>query len=260
MTIVQSSACKDPLRAMFFEHVGRFFLGPEKAKPSDPGTRCQICGATDVPLVGPGLCMAQRTITQKRPGREENGSPDPIPDSGHGMNAFTDGSMVIAGPHVRIALSKLRYYETPPWPIENLWVQKGEIARLSRELVLTPPKPPFAVIVFGKKADFRGGVTENTSYIRIAGPEPYDLNVAGAKRLLSLVEGLKVKEFQELLYLKRDLASDGPSEKTKERFEKAKERFERTDRNWKFDLRELHRLPAPGDPVALALEVLLENN
>ena len=209
--------CGDPGRQMFFAAVGQPFSAEPKLKPMKPGTRCGLCGCSDVQLwdsgKGKGQCLSQLTITRKRAGRDTAAEPVEPPPKGKedGMKCFGDGNVIVAGPHVAIAVTKVLPSSPLPDSVDVRFPQGGEGPSVIFDLVVNPPRVPFAVFALGQSADFQSEVTVDASRIIVNGPEPYEIDVGLVRDVANTLSGLGIKDIIALMDLRDRLANGGIS-------------------------------------------------
>jgi hypothetical protein len=246
--------CGDSGRTMFFEYVGRYFATTPKLKPLPAGAVCPICGSTSAQLwqtnTGQAQCLAQNTITRKRAGRRTAEEPCVPASDPAGKVSFADGSMVVSGPFVARVVTRVLPDIPLPEMVTVQFPEKGGISRFISDLLTDPPPPPFAAIVFGKKAVFRSSVTVDPSLIKIGGPEGFDIPRPIMRVWLSLFEGMKGNAISKALALRARFAHGEISD---------------SDREALADLLRLHpefkssfrKLPSPGTPTAAVFQRIL---
>ncbi|TPV99632.1 MAG: hypothetical protein USCAAHI_00935 [Beijerinckiaceae bacterium] len=202
--------CGDPGRLMFFEYVGLHFASTPKFKSLPIGTTCPICGSNSARLwrtaVGSAQCLPQNTITRKRAGRKSAKQPCVPAADPSGTKSFADGSMAVTGPSVARVVTRVLPDAPLPDMITVLFPEKGCVSRFIIDLVMSPPEPPFAALIFGKKAGFRSAVTIDTSLIKIGGPEGFDIPTSLLREWLRLFEGMKDSAISNALTLRIRLA------------------------------------------------------
>ena len=222
--------CRDEGRAFFYEYIGRFFEKEPSFKRAPSGTPCKNCGATDVPLwtndSGHAVCRAQLAITSKRVGRKSKDEPVAVPGpKDRGKNAFIDGNLVVAGPHVGKVFTKLQPTQVLPDTVDLRFPQNGDRARVIAELMRDPPPPPFVVLVFGQNADgVTLGVTKDVDRIAVTIAESggYGGNVVNRPyvlRLFNRFSEMSWTEVSALLASRHLLALDEGSQIDRERME-----------------------------------------
>lgn len=206
------TVCGDPGRQLFYAALGKYFAAEPKLKPMPPGSRCGLCGCSDVPLwdsgKGKGQCLAQLTITRKRAGRDSAADPVVPPDEGMegGMKCFADGNIVVAGPHVAIAVTKVLPSSPLPDSVDVRFPQGGEGPAVIFDLVVNPPPVPFAVFKLGQSADFQSEVTVDASRIIVNGPEPYTIDAGLVRDVANTLSGLSARDIIALMDLRERLA------------------------------------------------------
>lgn len=200
----------DPGRSMFFEYVGLHFASAPKLKPLQIGTKCPICGSNSAFLwetaVGKAQCLPQNTITRKRAGRTSAEQPCVSAADPSGNTSFAVGSMAVAGPSVARVVTRVLPDAPLPDTITVLFFEKGCVSRFIIDLVMNSPDPPFAALIFGKKAGFRSAVTIDSSLIKIGGPESFDIPTSLLREWLRLFEGMKDSAISTALTLRMRFA------------------------------------------------------
>lgn len=249
--MLTSPMCGDPGRAMFHEYVGRYFANEPALKRADNDATCSICGAGAPPLwvnaSDRTICQAQNGITSKRPGRKDASEPLDGPTPAKGMLSFSDNAMAIAGPHVARVVTKL--LPTKPLP-PHLVVRFATGRKLVEDeivnLILTPPEPPFAVFVFGQKADYRSKITVDPSRIHINGPKAYAVDRNHVLELRAIFDGMPFKDLFKAILLRHRLATGDMQER---------DRDELTTLTGKYPVlvRNFRRLPSVDTPTFTAL-------
>jgi hypothetical protein len=202
-------ACAEPGRRMFFEHAGRYFA----ASPSFPrvraATRCPICGSADAQLFenssGNPVCLAQHTITRKRPARKSPTEPI-VPGGGTGKTAFADGHFAVAGPHCAMLVTNLQPTVALPSGVRLTFGEPGAIRRVRTGIIAAPPEPPFVVIAFRKLANYPVRITTNPTRVVINGNDACVLDRPYLLRCLELLAGADAKQAIGLLRLRDRLA------------------------------------------------------
>ncbi|MGJ0506013.1 MAG: hypothetical protein ACR652_02520 [Methylocystis sp.] len=246
--------CGDPGRAMFFDYLGRYFSQEPKLVRLPIGTVCPECGVDSVQLwrskAGAPQCIAQNTITRKRFGRKSPEEPCAPMNDSTGMCSFGLGSMLVCGPFVAEATTRLAPDQPVPEHVSISFPERGDTARFIRRLVEAPPEPPFVAVVFGRKSSFKWSVTQDRSLVSINGPEPLEMAPAAVLSLALLLKDIKVNDVARLLTLRTRMALGEASE---------------TDCRQLDDFLEqnpdiapaMPRLPAPGTTSASILQSVL---
>jgi hypothetical protein len=213
--------CGDAGRRMFFDYVGHYFSGPPRLPPLPSGTPCPRCGSTGVQLwltsSNEPSCLVQQTITRKRKARTSADEPLIPAKDPAGKTNIGDGNMVVAGPHIAKIITKV-LPDTRPLPsLEIVFTKEGCIRDATLGLLRNPPKPPFVVIIFEKKAAFTSRITVDHSQIFINAIKPQVINRFRLNRLITLAKRIGNKELYDLIQLRHRLAGgETPTEKQQE--------------------------------------------
>ena len=255
--------CGEPGRAMFYEYLGKLFAVDEPHLTEMPlGTACSVCGCKDVPLVntegsnpskGQNVCRAQRTITRKRAARKSADEPCAPQDNKTGKTCFGKGHMVVAGPHVAVAVSNLLPDEPLPAGVDVRYPEKGVKSALIDSLFTDPPPGPFVVIEFAQGARYLTRVSVSSDHLIVNGPDGYSVNIAHLRELAAELRGLKPAEITELMSLRDAVAEARQTRKDVERLrELAAKRAAATGINAPLSLT-ARLLPPRGTPAARVL-------
>lgn len=246
--------CGDPGREMFFEYLGRYFAVQPKLVPLPIGTICPECGADSVQLweskAGTRQCLAQNTVTRKRFGRKYPDEPCAPGGDSSGMCSFGLGSMVVCGPFVAEATTRLVPDHPAPEHVSVRFPERGGATRFIRRLVQTPPEPPFVAVMFGKKSSFKWSVTRDRSLISINGPEALDVAPAALLSLKLHLKGLGAGVVSELSALRARMALGEASEAEQQRLNELLKMYPSIAIT-------LPKLPAPGTSSASVLQSVL---
>lgn len=255
-----NKACGDPGREMLYEHALQYFEKEPAFKRAPEGTQCSVCGATDVALwingTGDAVCRAQMAITSKRVGRK---SPDdacvPALDGEKGMDCFTDGHLAVVGPDVSLVVTKVLPTKPLPPSLEVRFPTNGTRAAVLADILRSPPRPPFTVFFFGKKANGPTmGETVDASRIFITDgldkAGGYAVDREYVLGLLALFDGMKWKRVHEILALRARMATGEDTESDENMYLALKDTHPGIMAEWR-------RLPSPDSPPARALRTLM---
>jgi hypothetical protein len=248
------NVCGDPGREMFFNYLGRYFSLQPKLVPLPIGAVCPECGADSVQLwqskAGAPQCLVQNTITRKRFGRKSPDEPCAPGGDSSGMCSFGLGSMVVCGPSVAEATTRLVPEHPAPEHVLIRFPERGDTTWFIRRLIQTPPEPPFVAVLFGKKSSFKWSVTQDRSLIAINGPEALDVAPTAVLSLKLLLKDISAGDIARLLTLRTRMALGEASESDQKRLEHLlKEHPEIAAA--------MPRLPAPGTSSASVLQCVL---
>lgn len=250
---LNSSACEDPGLAMAFDHIIKYFTPEQTLRRLPAGTACPLCGSPRSALWKTGSgdikCLAQLGIACKRARRGVDDPLEPRPGLS-GMVAFSDGSMLVAGPHVARVVTKLYPVHPIPDDVTVIYPSKGAIRDELISLIRNPPEPPFVAIVFGQKAGFRAEITVDPSRIVVNGPDGHTVDRPYLLELVDLLKDTSQRERGEIFGLRARIALGVASRSDRDTLERLK-----TDHP--EIVAAFRRLPSPGSSVVTALNRIL---
>lgn len=181
MSAPAAEPCLDPVRRLFYDRIGRFYERTE-GEPIVVGT-CKQCGRGGVEIhdkdgKGVGPCRAQASLTQKRLSPAEGHMPvfgvplAPSKRVNGGSAIAGEGSYALIEPDRATYVGNVAAFRPIPADLEAV---RGPTAPRPWQLLLRAienPRPPYLLVVFGKKGDMPLELSDNTAEVVLNGTTP----------------------------------------------------------------------------------------